>query len=170
MNSDRGINFEAIVEFILSIAIGALFFLPWLSFLGKEVSGAGIFPMMRELMQDVPHGWVSYSFLLLYLIPLFALASVISFLALRSRAVRRYFVSLCDTTIFLLVVLVLVGALALSGGEDYGQTLLGMISGIGVVYWVVLGIAVAGLVFAGIAKATRKPPLKAAENSDTPSA
>jgi len=169
MNSDRGINFESIVEFILSIAIGVLFFLPWFGFMGSTVSGAGIYPMMKDLMQDLPHGWVSYTFLLLYLIPLFAIISVICFIALRKRAVRSSFLSLCDSTIILLLVLVLVGALALTDSENYGQTLLDLVSGMGAAYWGMLALSVGGLIFAAVAKSMRKPPLKAAE-SDKPAA
>lgn len=163
MNREHGINFESVVEFILSIAIGVLFFLPWFGFAGDTISGAEIFPVMRDAMKDSPYSWAAYTLLLLYVIPLLAVISAICFIVLKPRAVRRNFISLCESTLILLIALVLVVALSASEGKDYWNVLLKTASGMGALYWAMLALPVAGLIFSAIAKSVSKPPLRAAE-------
>lgn len=150
-----------IVELLAAAAIGVLFFLPWFGILNDMLSGAEIFPAMRELMQGSDYAWAAYSFLLLYFIPLLALITVICFIALRPRLVRSNFITLCDTTIVLFIALILIGAL--QAGGDYGKALLDMMARMGMLFWVMLALSVAGLIFVAIAKAVRKPVLRAAE-------
>jgi hypothetical protein len=163
MSRDRGINFEMIVEFIIAAVLAVLFFLPGFGFLGKTVSCAGIFTLMRDMMQSSQYGWAAYTFLLLYLIPLFALICAICFISGKKRAVRGNFVSLCNITISLLVILILTGAYSASGFDNYGQSLLDTITGMGAPYWIMLALSVAGLIITGIARAMRKPVMYKAD-------
>ncbi len=157
MNKDHGISFEVTVEFIVAAGLTVLFFLPGFGFLSKAVSCAGIFPMMREMMESSQYGWAAYTFLLLYIIPLLAIICVICFFAGKKHAVRSNFVSLCYTTIALLVILILAGAYSVSGFENYGQSLVDTVSGMGTPFWIMIAVSVAGLIFAGIARSMRKP-------------
>lgn len=158
-----------VIELILSVATGALFFLPWFGFLGKTYSGLEIYPRMKELMQPSEYWWAAYTFLLLYVIPLLAIICLILFIAMRRNALHTSFISLCDATLILLIVLVLTGAYAMSGFEDFGQGLITMITGMGIIFWVMLALSVVGLIFAAVSRAMRKPPLISAPQ-DTPSA
>lgn len=168
MKKDRGINFEVTVEFIAAAGLIVLFFLPGFGFLGKSVSCAGIFPMMRETMQSSQYGWAAYTFLLLYIIPLFALICAICFIAGNKRAMRSNFVSLCYTTIALLVILTLTGAYSVSGFDNFGQSLLDTISGMGTPFWIMIAVSVAGLIFSGIARSMRKPVVYSAGSGAPP--
>lgn len=168
MDKERSINFEMTVEFIIAVLLAVLFFLPGFGFLDKTVSAAGIFPMMRGMMQSTGYAWCAYTFLLLYIIPLFALICAICFIARNRRALRGNFDSLCYTALALLVILMLTGAYSVSGFEDYVQSLLDTISGMGTVFWVMIALSVAGLIFAGIARSLRKPVIKAAGPSAPP--
>ncbi len=168
MNKDRGINFEVTVEFIAAAGLTVLFFLPGFGFLGKAISCAGIFPMMRETMQSSEYGWAAYTFLLLYIIPLLAVVCAICFIAGNKHAVRSNFVSLCYTTIALLVILILTGAYSVSGFADYGQSLLDTVSGMGTPFWIMIAVSVAGLIFSAIARSMRKPVVYAAGSGAPP--
>lgn len=168
MNKDRGIDFEVTVEFIAAAGLIALFFLPGFGFLSKAVSCAGIFPMMREMMESSQYAWTAYTFLLLYIIPLLAIVCVICFIAGNKRAVRSNFVSLCYTTIALLVILILAGAYSVSGFENYDRSLADTITGMGTPFWIMVAVSVAGLIFAGIARSMRKPAVYKAGSAVPP--
>lgn len=148
---DRGIHAEMVVEFVMSIVMGALFFLPWLNIFYQPISGAKIFPTLLEVSRYSQYSWVAYLFLLLYLIPLLAFICVIYFLAQNRQGMHRNFISLCTLTIIEMIILVLLGAYAFSGFNEYGRAISAMVSSMGASFWILFALSVIGLIVAGAA-------------------
>ena len=153
---DRGITAEMIVKFIICIIMGAMFFLPWIRILFIPVSGAKAFPALLDVLNYSDYKWVAYLFILLYLIPLLCIICIINFLAQNRLKMHKNFISLCTVSIFELAILILLGAYINQSMGDFGKAVVSLLANVETAFWILLGMAVFGLIFSGVAGPKRQ--------------